>query len=1307
VENWRPLATLLALSSACSLAVPFPEPPPAPTRVEAELTWTVPETARPAAGGAWVHVAVRDGSGAELVRRVLRYAPESTASWPDLEPDMILTFDEIPPGPDRSVTVSLREGRDPDSIACCGGDSIPFDVIPHETTEVRVPLVIISRALVVNESAVSWIWAPVGGSRPETLDNGFVLPAGPYSLIGPTPYRAADARLPADTFRYFGVDLARVEFVDGAGTVLGSTVPLASGDWAWAELNAAPLDRRVWATGVLPDGRRTERTPVSLGWYVATSRPDGSDAATSIAISSGPDLGAPDGRWAMRGEWARLGTPGRLSDPAMAYDEARGRVVLFGGIGDSQLPTGITWEWDGTQWNNVGVGPPPRGGAAMAYDRARGETILFGGALDPDTWAWDGTEWTEVGDPDEGPPARSNPAMAYDGARDRVVLHGGFSPDGTIMGDTWEWDGTQWSDLGVGPPARASAAMAYDHARRQVVLFGGWNGAPLDDTWAWDGTEWAEVGADRAAPPARAAHAMEYDRARERVLLFAGTDLTQGLSDTWAWDGTRWTEVDAGDEHGAPRFRHAMAYDRARDRMVSYGGVGPGATASSTWEWDGTQWTRRGTGVPSPPGTLQEMVYDHARDRLVIFGGVDFSASELPETWARKSGGWTELGLGGSTPAGRIHHAMAYDGARDRVVLFGGSTNRGRTFADTWEWDGSSWVELDQLDESPRPRSEHAMVYDPNRSHVVLFGGQDWLLGELADTWSWDGEDWIRREPAGRIPPARRAHAMAYDEANDRVVLFGGHASGAKLSDTWSWDGTRWTEVGFEGEVPPARDHHAMAYDRPRERVVLFGGRDSSNSSRFDTWEWDGDRWTQIQPDDRVVPPSRSHHAMAYDRALGRVVVFRGLDPRNPVGAPLTDTWAWDGTRWTELDSGVPSPSARDAHAMAYDRAGDRVVLFGGDDIDGVDQSDTWSWDGTRWTEIAAGSAPRPPRLRHATAYDDPLGGVVLFGGLGLDGSTHIELSDTWLWDGVRWTELDPAGAPPPPRAHPAMARDVARGGRVLLFGGIRDGTLHSDTWRWEDGGWASVGGSSPPARHEHAMASDASRGRVVLFGGSGGVSMELSDTWEWDGDDWVEIQPDGPSPPARERHAMAYDVARGRTVLFGGQQGVTELSDTWEWDGSRWTEIAVGGASPSPRDYHAMAYDVARSRVVLFGGDLDGTTDYDDTWGLARTLAVRWDVSSPIPEEDLMATEVDAYCASASGGSRVSLLRAGDWVEVGRTATPIEEGGPLPLAEARLSGARAKDFSSSTGVSALCTSTSEEAVAVDYLEMRFRYALP
>jgi len=63
-------------------------------------------------------------------------------------------------------------------------------------------------------------------------------------------------------------------------------------------------------------------------------------------------------------------------------------------------------------------------------------------------------------------------------------------------------------------------------------------------------------------------------------------------------------------------------------------------------------------------------------------------------------------------------------------------------------------------------------------------------------------------------------------------------------------------------------------------------------------------------------------------------------------------TWRFDGTTWTRLTGAQPA-GPRINFTMSYDRDRDRVVLFGGESLQGVPFADTWEWDGTNWTKVA------------------------------------------------------------------------------------------------------------------------------------------------------------------------------------------------------------------------------------------------------------------------------------------------------------------------------------------------------------------
>lgn len=252
------------------------------------------------------------------------------------------------------------------------------------------------------------------------------------------------------------------------------------------------------------------------------------------------------------------------------------------------------------------------------------------------------------------------------------------------------------------------------------------------------------------------------------------------------------------------------------------------------------------------------------------------------------------------------------------------------------------------------------------------------------------------------------------------------------------------------------------------------------------------------------------------------------------------------------------------------------------------------------WEQRAATLRP-PARGDTNIVHDSARGRVVLFGGGG-----GGALNDTWEWDGTQWLQRLPAHSPPALSAIRAAYDGVRQ--RTVYFGGGAPSGDSAATWLWDGSDWVDAAPAQrPPARNSHAMAFDSSRGMVVLFGGAfGGVGATYADTWEWDGTNWTQRAPSH-SPPARARHAMAFDAARGRVVVYGGtDSSFSYLGDTWEWDGVDWVQ-RVASNPPSPRVYSAMAYDSGRDRLVVFGGD--GTTGaLADLWELRQDETGRYD---------------------------------------------------------------------------------------------------
>ena len=285
---------------------------------------------------------------------------------------------------------------------------------------------------------------------------------------------------------------------------------------------------------------------------------------------------------------------------------------------------------------------------------------------------------------------------------------------------------------------------------------------------------------------------------------------------------------------------------------------------------------------------------------------------------------WTQL-TPATSPSARSDHAMAYNAARGRVVLFGGYSQSQGQLNDTWEWDGNNWFQRTSTT-SPNARRGHAMVYDAGRQRIILFGGTG-SSGRFNDTWEWDGNNWLQLMPVTR-PRVRNAHAVAYDAARQRIVLFGGN-NGANLNDTWEWDGSNWAQRS-PAVSPSVRSECAMAYDAARQKTILFGG---SNGPSNDSWWWNGNDWIPLSP--ATSPSARQDHAMAYDEVDQKIVLFGGYNG----GGQLNDTWEWDGSNWVRRF--VPGPASRYGHAMAYDVGRQGILLFGG--------YSQGSFDGTTW----------------------------------------------------------------------------------------------------------------------------------------------------------------------------------------------------------------------------------------------------------------------------------------------------------------------------------------------------------------------
>lgn len=372
------------------------------------------------------------------------------------------------------------------------------------------------------------------------------------------------------------------------------------------------------------------------------------------------------------------------------------------------------------------------------------------------------------------------------------------------------------------------------------------------------------------------------------------------------------------------------------------GTEGPDGDASGTWDYDVlVAGNRLGTtgGVDNTNVTIADAWDTISAAQQVRSGKINITA----RTWITMALTYyfapnltcSWLRLSTYTPYNaRRSPACAYDIDRGELVCFGGlSVLTG--INDTFVWSSGAWNIRAPLH---KPDTNHcyggAMAYDEVNREVVLFGG-GWSGTGGQETWVWDGSDWTQKSPV-HAPSARRFHAMCWDPNTLSIVLYGGDVG---TSETWSWDGSDWTQLS-PAHNPGDHRGHAVCWDSNTSTIILFGGQNAAGVGQFTTWSWNGSDWTQLSPATTpdTTQPWFGHFMTA---RAGKLYIAAGWSVALSTGVILA--YEWDGTNWTLLEHAcddsvspwsVPyantAPPARNQGCLAYSTADNRLLLFAG-----------------------------------------------------------------------------------------------------------------------------------------------------------------------------------------------------------------------------------------------------------------------------------------------------------------------------------------------------------------------------------------
>ncbi len=290
------------------------------------------------------------------------------------------------------------------------------------------------------------------------------------------------------------------------------------------------------------------------------------------------------------------------------------------------------------------------------------------------------------------------------------------------------------------------------------------------------------------------------------------------------------------------------------------------------------------------------------------------------------------------SPVARGRHYGAYgDG---KLWLFGGryrapeETGAFTLYDDLWRYDVATdeWEQQAPVS-TPGPRYGGQMVYDATRNRLWLYGGSTDTTGAynpLDELWSYDitSSEWKRHRSANS-PGGRLLFSMTADSQRDGLVVFGGidessFTAGAYYSDLWFFDlaAGDWSKLAPDRAGPAGRFFSGMAYAAALDAYILFGGHDDTMlGHRNETWLFD----PAADPAAWVEFSHAGERKPAGDTQLNQA---RGLCDFPP--------------DFTVIDAA--SPERRSAHSLIYSPTCGRVLLFGGKtDCGSID--DIWHFD--------------------------------------------------------------------------------------------------------------------------------------------------------------------------------------------------------------------------------------------------------------------------------------------------------------------------------------------------------------------------
>ena len=341
-----------------------------------------------------------------------------------------------------------------------------------------------------------------------------------------------------------------------------------------------------------------------------------------------------------------------------------------------------------------------------------------------------------------------------------------------------------------------------------------------------------------------------------------------------------------------------------------------------------------GTGHPSSllPATATGLARVNSPARAL-------AASPLQPSWFDDTASTGPFG-------GGYQGAVAYDPfiGSGALVYYGGCTNTQCPSNATWIYQGEAWFnETLEYATSPGPLQSQSMDFDPAWGGVISAGGYN-AGGDYVGTWLFNSTGWYNISAmVGFSYPMAYDGAMAWDPALHALVYVDGcafPACGSRWTTTFELTTTWTAPLLGPGGIDWAVVGESLAFDAADQSLLLFGGFDGTTDVNY-TFELTGTGWVNLTATapgcDSVThvcgyyPLGRAYAEMTWDGQIGAIVLYGGFN--STAAAVYGDSWQFQGGTWlpsfTYYAGSLPDEAITEG-VMAVNSTDIAPMVFGG-----------------------------------------------------------------------------------------------------------------------------------------------------------------------------------------------------------------------------------------------------------------------------------------------------------------------------------------------------------------------------------------